>query len=64
MEIENKINHYSLAEFIFKETVDASIEGNTKCYVTYYYVCKAFETVWVDGLFINHEKNGHTWRLS
>ena len=40
------------AAFILKETVATSLEEGNKCYVAFYDVAKAFDTCWIDGLFI------------
>ena len=37
--------------FLLKETVATSLEAGDKCYVAFYDVAKAFDTVWIDGLF-------------
>ena len=36
---------------ILRETVATSLEDNQKCFVAFFDVAKAFDTVWVDGLF-------------
>ena len=40
------------AAFLLKETVATSLEASDKCYVAFYDVAKALDTVWIDGLFI------------
>ena len=37
--------------FILQETVATSLEANGHCFVAFYDVAKAFDTVWIDGLF-------------
>ena len=52
--------------FILQETIAASLEDNDKCYVALYDVAKAFDGVWIDGLFrqvFESGVTGKTWRL-
>ena len=52
--------------FILQETVAASMEENGQCFVTFFDVAKAFDTVWIDGLFkqvYDLGVTGKTWRL-
>ena len=37
--------------FNLRETLAASMEGTGKCFVAFFDVIKAFDTVWIDGLF-------------
>ena len=37
--------------FHLHETVAASMESTNKCFVAFFDVTKAFDTVWIDGLF-------------
>ena len=36
---------------LLQETVATSLETNRKCLVAYFDVAKAFDTVWIEGLF-------------
>ena len=52
--------------FILQETVAASMEDNGKCFVAFFDVAKAFDTMWIDGLFkqvYDIGITGKTWRL-
>ena len=52
--------------FNLLETVAASMESRSKCFVAYFDVAKAFDTVWIDGLFkqiFDLGIKGRTWRL-
>ena len=40
-----------LMAFSFQETIAASIEDNNKCIVAFFDVAKAFDTMWMEGLF-------------
>ena len=54
------------AAFILKETVATSLEEGNKCYVAFYDVAKAFDTCWIDGLFIqlwDAGIQGKLWRM-
>ena len=51
---------------ILQETVSAALDSHRYIFVSYYYVSKAFDTVWTDGLFWKlHQKGirGKIWRL-
>ena len=52
--------------FSLQETIAASLEDSNKCFVAFYDVAKAFDTVWIDGLFRQMHDigvRGKTWRL-
>ena len=52
--------------FNLRETVAASMESSNKCFVAFFDVAKAFDTVWIDGLFKQMYDlgiTGRTWRL-
>ena len=52
--------------FMLQETVATSMEANGKCFVAFFDVAKAFDTVWIDGLFkqiFDKGITGKTWRL-
>ena len=52
--------------FTLAETVATSMEANSKCFVAFFDVAKAFDTVWIDGLFqqiYDLGIQGRTWRL-
>ena len=52
--------------FLLQETVATSMEDNDKCFVAFFDVAKAFDTVWIDGLFkqlFDLGITGKTWRL-
>ena len=38
---------------LLKETVATSLGTNRKCLVAYFDVAKAFDTVWIEGLFFH-----------
>ena len=51
---------------LLQETIAEQLENNNKVFVAYYDVAKAFDGVWIDGLFFRlHEMGvvGKTWRL-
>ena len=52
--------------YLLREAVAASLRDHGKCYVAFYDVAKAFDTVWIDGLFYQLWEmgiQGKTWRL-
>ena len=52
--------------FMLSETVATSMETANKCFVAYFDVAKAFDTVWINGLFQQMYDlgiRGKTWRL-
>ena len=52
--------------FILQETVAASMEESEHCFIAFFDIAKAFDTVWIDGLFkqVYHLGiTGKTWRL-
>ena len=52
--------------FNLRETLATSMEASDKCFVAFFDVAKAFDTVWIDGLFKQlHDLGitGRTWRL-
>ena len=52
--------------FLLNETVATSMEENKLVYVAFFDVAKAFDSVWVEGLFVqlwNIGVRGKTWRL-
>ena len=52
--------------FILQETLAASMEDNEQCFLAFFDVAKAFDTVWTDGLFrqvYDLGITGKTWRL-
>ena len=54
------------AGFLLRETVATAMEDNDVVYVAFFDVAKAFDSVWVDGLFYqlwNIGIRGKTWRL-
>ena len=51
---------------LLHETVATSLETNRKCLVAYFDVAKAFDTVWIEGLFFQLYElgiRGKTWRI-
>ena len=51
---------------LLQETVATSLETNWKCLVAYFDVAKAFDTVWIEGLFFQLFElgiRGKTWRI-
>ena len=52
--------------YLLQETVATSMEDNEQCFVAFFDVAKAFDTVWIDGLFkqiYDLGITGKTWRL-
>ena len=52
--------------FNLRETLATSLESSEHCFVAFYDVAKAFDTVWIDGLFMQMYDlgiSGKTWRL-
>ena len=52
--------------FALQEAVATSFEAGNKCFVAFYDVSKAFDSVWIDGLFrqvFDSGITGKTWRL-
>ena len=52
--------------FLLKETVATSMEDNELVYVAFFDVAKAFDSVWIEGLFYQLWEigvRGKTWRL-
>ena len=54
------------SEFLLRETIGTALEENDLVYVAYFDVAKAFDSVWVEGLF--HQLwgagiRGRTWRI-
>ena len=52
--------------FNLRETLATSLESSEHCFVTFYDMAKAFDTVWIDGLFMQMYDlgiSGKTWRL-
>ena len=52
--------------FLLQETVSTPLETNGNVFVAYFDVSKAFDTVWIDGLFYKlHEIGivGKVWRI-
>ena len=52
--------------FILRETIATSMESSRHCFVAFFDVAKAFDTVWIDGLFkqmFDLGISGKTWRL-
>ena len=52
--------------FVLQETLAASMEDNEQCFLAFFDVAKAFDTVWTDGLFRQVYDLGitdKTWRL-
>ena len=51
---------------LLQETVATSLEINRRCLVAYFDVAKAFDTVWIEGLFFQLYElgiRGKTWRI-
>ena len=51
---------------LLQETIATQLENNKKVFVAYYDVAKAFDGVWIDGLFFRLREmgiSGKTWRL-
>ena len=54
------------AAFNLPETLAVSIEDSNKCFVAFFDIAKAFDTVWIDGLFkqiLDIDIKGKTWRI-
>ena len=54
------------AAFLLRETVATSLEDGSKCFVAFCDVAKAFDTVWIDDLFIQLWEmgiRGKVWRM-
>ena len=52
--------------FVLRESIATSMEANDLVYVAYFDVAKAFDSVWIDGLFFQLWEvgiMGRTWRL-
>ena len=52
--------------FLLQETLATSLEDNNQCFVAFFGVAKAFDTVWIDGLFkqvFDIGITGKTWSL-
>ena len=52
--------------FMLRETVATSMEESGQCFVAFFDVAKAFDTVWIDGLFkqiYDLGITGKTWRV-
>ena len=52
--------------FNLRETLATSLESSEHCFVAFYDVAEAFDTVWIDGLFMQMYDlgiSGKTWRL-
>ena len=45
------------------ETLATSLEASRNCFVAFYDVAKAFDTVWIDGLFVQMYELGITGRI-
>ena len=57
---------YIHTAFSLQEAVAMSLEAGNKCFVAFYDVTKAFDSVWIDGLFrqvFDSGITGKTWRL-
>ena len=51
---------------ILQETIAAGLDTNKKVFVAYFDITKAFDSVWIDGLFYHlHQKGvvGTLWRI-
>ena len=51
---------------MLQETLATSTEGNQKCFSVYFDVAKAYDTIWINGLFYQLFKlgiTGRTWRM-
>ena len=54
------------ASFVLQEAVAHNVERGSKVYCCFLHSAKAFDTVWIDGLFFklyNNGMNGKSWRL-
>ena len=49
--------------FNLRETLASSLEASRNCFVAFYDVAKAFDTVWIDGLFVQMYELGITGRI-
>ena len=62
-----KVGHSCIhTAFLLQETIATSLENNNKCIVAFYDVAKAFDSVWIGGLFkqlYDSGISGKTWRL-
>ena len=51
---------------VLQETIAVGLDAGKKVFVAYFDVAKAFDSVWIDGLFYNLHKmgiRGRVWRL-
>ena len=48
---------------MLQETIASQREGRKKVFVTYFDVSKAFNSIWIDGLFYELGVRGSLWRL-
>ena len=51
---------------LLQETLATSLEANKKCFLVYFDVAKAYDTIWINGLFYRlYEMGivGRTWRM-
>ena len=62
-----KVGHSCLhTAFLLQETIATSLEDNNQCIVAFYDVAKAFDSIWIGGLFKQFYDcglTGKTWRL-